>query len=60
MDRRIICRLTENARHISAPQIAKEVGVSAPTSRNEFVGSKTRESPKGITPRSIRRNWIGD
>jgi len=36
IDKRIIYRLTEDARHISAPDIAKEVDVSAPTIRNRI------------------------
>jgi len=36
IDRRIIYRLTEDARHTSAPDIAGEVDVSAPTIRNRI------------------------
>jgi len=36
IDKRIIYRLTEDARHTSAPDIAKEVDVSAPTIRNRI------------------------
>jgi len=36
IDERIIYRLTEDARHTSAPDIAEEVGVSAPTIRNRI------------------------
>ncbi len=36
VDERIIYRLVEDARHTSAPDIADEVGVSAPTIRNRI------------------------
>lgn len=36
IDERIIYRLTEDARHTSAPDIAEEVGVSPPTIRNRI------------------------
>lgn len=36
IDERIIYRLAEDARHTSAPNIAEEVGVSAPTIRNRI------------------------
>lgn len=36
VDKRIIYRLTENARHTSAPDIAEEVDVSPPTIRNRI------------------------
>jgi DNA-binding Lrp family transcriptional regulator len=36
IDERIIYRLTEDARHTSAPEIAEEVDVSAPTIRNRI------------------------
>ncbi len=36
IDERIIYRLTQEARHTSAPDIAEEVGVSAPTIRNRI------------------------
>ncbi len=51
IDERIIYRLTEDARHTSAPDIAEEVDVSAPTIRNRIRRLETEGIIEGYHAR---------